>query len=79
MRPYTNDLCKPPGTYFVYSQSIGYLGGWGAHPLDIMVWGSDADLSGLVTVEGHGVIPTEGLYDTRLQLGHVRSCWATSS
>jgi hypothetical protein len=61
---YTNDLCKPPGTYFVYSQSIGYLGGWGAHPLDIMVWGSDADLSGLMTVEGHGVIPTEGLYDT---------------
>ena len=63
MRPYTNDLCKPPGTYWVYSQSIGYLGGWGAHPLDIMVWGSDADLSGLVTVEGTGVIPKEGLYD----------------
>ncbi len=63
-RTYTNDLCKPPGTYFVYSQSIGYLGGWGAHPLDIMVWGCDADLAGLMTVEGHGVIPTEGLYDT---------------
>ena len=63
MRPYTTDLCQPPGTYYVYSQSIGYLGGWGAHPLDIMIWGSDADLSGLVTVEGTGVVPTEGLYD----------------
>jgi glucose-fructose oxidoreductase len=63
LRTYTNDLCQPPGTYWVFSQSIGYLGGWGAHPLDIMVWGSDADLSGLVTVEGRGVIPTEGLYD----------------
>ncbi len=63
MRPYTNDLCQPNGTYWVYSQSIGYLGGWGAHPLDIMVWGSDADLSGLVTVEGTGAIPTQGLYD----------------
>ncbi len=63
-RSYTNDLCKPEGTYWVYDYSIGYLGGWGAHPLDIMVWGSDADLSGLVTVEGTGVIPTEGLYDT---------------
>jgi predicted dehydrogenase len=63
LRPYTPDLCQPPGTYWVYSQSIGYLGGWGAHPLDIMVWGSDADLSGLVVVEGSGVIPTEGLYD----------------
>ena len=63
MRPYTSDLCKPNGTYWVYDYSIGYLGGWGAHPLDIMVWGSDADLSGLVTVEGTGVVPTEGLYD----------------
>lgn len=77
-RPYTNDLCKPPGTYWVYSQSVGYLGGWGAHPLDIMVWGSDADLSGLVTVEGTGVIPKEGLYDCvynwdmQIMLGDVK-------
>lgn len=62
--PFTTDRCKPPGTYWVYDQSIGYLAGWGAHPLDIMVWGSDADLSGPVTVEGTGVIPKEGLYDT---------------
>ncbi len=64
LRTYTNDLCQPAATYWVYDYSIGYLGGWGAHPLDIMIWGSDADLSGLVTVEGTGVIPTEGLYDT---------------
>ena len=76
-RAYTTDLCKPPGTYWVYDYSIGYLGGWGAHPLDIMVWGSDADLSGLVTVEGTGVIPGEGLYDTvydwdmKIKLGEV--------
>ncbi len=62
-REYTTDLCKPNGTYWVYDQSIGYLGGWGAHPLDIMIWGSDADQSGLVTVEGSGTVPTEGLYD----------------
>ena len=76
-RAYTTDLCKPPGTYWVYDYSIGYLGGWGAHPLDIMVWGSDADVSGLVTVEGTGMIPTEGLYDTvkdwdmQIKLGEV--------
>jgi len=61
--PYTSDRCKPPGTYWIYDQSIGYLAGWGAHPLDIMVWGSDADLSGNVEIEGTGMIPTEGLYD----------------
>lgn len=64
MKPYTVDRCKTPGTYWIYDYSIGYLGGWGAHPLDIMVWGSDADLSGPIVVEGTGVIPTEGLYDT---------------
>jgi len=63
LRDYAADLCKPPGTYWVYDYSIGYLGGWGAHPLDIMVWGSDADISGVVTVEGTGKVPTDGLYD----------------
>ena len=64
MKPYTADRCKPPGTYWIYDYSIGYLGGWGAHPLDIMVWGSDCDLAGPYTVQGTGVIPQEGLYDT---------------
>ncbi len=76
-KPYTPDRCRPNGTYWIYDQSIGYLGGWGAHPLDIMVWGSDADLSGPITVEGTGVVPTEGLYDTvynwdmKIKLGEV--------
>ena len=43
-KPYTADRCQPPGTYWIYDYSIGYLGGWGAHPLDIMIWGSDADM-----------------------------------
>ena len=77
MKPYTVDRCKPNGTYFIYDQSIGYLAGWGAHPLDIMVWGSDADMSGPIVVEGTGVVPTEGLYDVaynwdmKIKLGDV--------
>jgi predicted dehydrogenase len=63
-KPYTVDRCKPPGTYWIRDYSIGYLAGWGAHPLDIMVWGCDADLAGPMTFQGTGVIPTEGLYDT---------------
>ncbi len=62
--PYTGDRCRPPGTYWIYDQSIGYLAGWGAHPLDILVWCYDGDQAGPYTVEGTGVIPTEGLYDT---------------
>jgi predicted dehydrogenase len=75
MRPYTADRCHPPGTYWIYDYSIGYLGGWGAHPLDIMVWISDTDTAGPIMVEGTAVIPTSGLYDTaydwdmKLQMG----------
>ncbi len=77
LTPYTTDRCKPPGSYWIYDQSIGYLGGWGAHPLDIMIWGSDADISGPITVEGTGEVPTQGLYDTvfnwdmKIKLGEV--------
>jgi predicted dehydrogenase len=62
---YTVDRCKAPGgTYWCYDNSIGYLGGWGAHPLDIMVWCYDGDLAGPITVGGSGVVPAEGLYNT---------------
>jgi predicted dehydrogenase len=78
-KPYTADRCNPPGSYWIYDYSIGYLAGWGAHPLDLMIWGSDADLSGPVTVEGTGVVAdtSKSLYDTvydwdmKLQLGDV--------
>jgi predicted dehydrogenase len=64
LRPYTADRCHPPGTYWIYDYSIGYLGGWGAHPLDIMVWISDCDTAGPIVVDGTAVVPTTGLYDT---------------
>lgn len=62
--PYTVDRCNPQGTYWIYDQSIGYLAGWGAHPLDVLVWCYYGDQAGPYTVEGTGKIPTEGLYDT---------------
>lgn len=76
-RPFTKDRCNPSGSYWIYDYSIGYLAGWGAHPLDIMVWACDCDLSGPIVVEGTGTVPTEGLYDTvhnwdmNIKLGEV--------
>ena len=64
MVSYTPGRCRPPGTYWNYDYSIGYLGGWGAHPLDLMIWGSDADLGQPITVEGTGEITPDGLYDS---------------
>ena len=70
VKPYTADRCHPKGTYWIYDHSIGYLGGWGRHPLDILVWGCEADLAGPWTVEGTGKVPDTGLYDTVVRLGH---------
>ena len=83
--PYSPDRCKPPGSYWIYDQSIGYLAGWGAHPLDLMVWGCDADRSGPITVEGTGSLPRQGLYDTvydwdmHIQLGNVELRFRTGA
>ncbi len=63
-KPFTADRCHPQGTYWIYDQSIGYLAGWGAHPLDLLVWGSRVDLDGPWSVEGTGKVPDSGLYDT---------------
>lgn len=62
--PYTKDRCTSAGSWFVYDNSIGFLGGWGAHPLDIAVWPLTPEQAVPVEYEGTGVIPTEGLFNT---------------
>jgi predicted dehydrogenase len=65
MRAYTSDLCTNEGSWFQYDHSIGFLGGWGAHPLDVMCWAlGDGPDSVPVEVSGTGTIPTNGLFDT---------------
>ncbi|MCK7499681.1 MAG: hypothetical protein MZW92_61730 [Comamonadaceae bacterium] len=43
---------------------MGFIAGWGAHPLDIAQWGLDMDHTGPVSYEGKGEIPQGGLFDT---------------
>ncbi|MHC4753858.1 MAG: Gfo/Idh/MocA family protein [Planctomycetota bacterium] len=59
--PYTADRCTNNGSWHVYDNALGFIAGWGAHPLDIMHWGYPHIP---VEYEGTGVIPTEGLYNT---------------
>ncbi len=49
--------------YHCYDYALGFIAGWGAHPLDIMVWGFDTHLAGKWEVEGTGKIATEGRND----------------
>ena len=55
------------GWYFVKRFSrAGWLAGYGVHDLDLAQWGFGTEDTGPVTVEGKGVFPEEGLFDTVL-------------
>ncbi len=64
LRQYTADRCTPLGAYHIYDYALGFIAGWGAHPLDIAQWGLDADHTGPVYYEGAGSLPVYGLCDT---------------
>jgi predicted dehydrogenase len=56
MNPYCPDRVTNNGSWFQNDYSIGFLAGWGAHPLDIMVMGIKEQLAGKYTCEGTGNI-----------------------
>ena len=66
---YTPRRVKVPGElpcwYFIsdYSKS-GWVAGFGVHDIDIAHWAMDTERTGPLTVEGEGVFPASGLYDT---------------
>lgn len=66
-RPYTEDLCTHDGYkktwWFNSAYAVGFLAGWGIHPIDIAVWGADL-FSGPIEVEGRGTFYAEGACDT---------------
>jgi hypothetical protein len=60
--PYTKDRCTSGGSWHVYDNSIGFLGGWGAHPLDVLHWAWPDAIP--VEYEGTGFIPSQGIFST---------------
>jgi predicted dehydrogenase len=64
--PYTVDRCTCNGAYHISDYALGFIAGWGAHPLDIAQWGNDSDDTGPVEYHGRGEFPTGGLFDTAL-------------
>jgi len=60
-KPYCRDRVFNVGRWMCYDYALGFIAGWGAHPLDIAHWGYPHIP---VEYEGTGFIPTEGLYDT---------------
>jgi predicted dehydrogenase len=54
LNPYCPDRVTNNSSWFQWDYSIGFLAGWGAHPLDIMIWAMKDKLSGEYTCEGTG-------------------------
>jgi len=62
-RPYCGQATGGGAWWHDYDHAIGFIAGWGAHPLDILVWGYDTHLAGNWEVEGTGVIPQTGRFN----------------
>ena len=68
-RLHTENRCAAEGhlkTWWFDSQyALGFIAGWGIHPMDIALWGGGDLLGGSVVVEGRGNYRTaEGICDT---------------
>jgi len=67
--PYSKARClpqhSPKGIYFIYDYAIGFIAGWGAHPMDQLQWYLDEIGIGIPEkVKATGTLPTTGLFDT---------------
>ncbi len=62
--PYTKDRCSNSLWWFVSDYALGFIAGWGIHPIDIASWGAGELFTSTVAVEGKGEFPTEGVADT---------------
>lgn len=62
--PYTKDRETNKWWWFISDYAIGFIAGWGIHPIDIAVWGAADLLRTPVRIKGTGAFPAEGVCDT---------------
>ncbi len=73
--PYSPRRVRTPTWYWIADYTLGFISGQGVHFTDVAQWGMDADATGPVEIEGHGVIPKDGMTDTAVQW-HVEMAFA---
>ncbi len=65
--PYTPDRVSNQWWWFISDYALGFIAGWGVHPLDIALWGGGDKLLCPLEIEGKGVWPDpEGVCDTAM-------------
>ena len=52
--------------WYRYDYALGFIAGWGVHPLDVALWGYPAMMNGPMEVEGRGVFPESGECNTSI-------------
>ena len=63
--PYTKDRCSNRLWWFISDYALGFIAGWGIHPVDIAIWGGGDKVAGPLQIEGTGVWPSpDGVCDT---------------
>ena len=61
--PYSKN--RIDGRFHIYDYAIGFIAGWGAHPLDQLQWWADKAKWGIpVEYKGNGSIGAGGIYNT---------------
>ncbi len=63
-REHTQDLTLNEHWWYTSDFALGFIAGWGIHPIDIALWGAGDLADGTVEVVGKGLFPSEGLHDT---------------
>ena len=63
--PFTRLRAFGTGWYFISDYSkAGWVAGHAVHDMDLAHWGMGTELAGPLSVEGRGVFPKDGLFDT---------------
>jgi len=65
--PYTKDRCSNSLWWFISDYALGFIAGWGIHPVDIAIWGGGDKVKTPLEIEGTGVWPSpDGVGDTAM-------------
>ena len=65
-KPYTKNRASNSLWWFISDYALGFIAGWGIHPVDIALWGGGDRVTGPITIEGKGKWPTQGVCDTAM-------------
>lgn len=65
VKPYCEARVANTGTWNIYDYALGFIAGWGAHPLDVAVYGAKKQMTDTFTITGTGsIFPNNPLFDT---------------